>query len=1221
MDKTAIKNFSVRARKKLIEDIIQKAYELGITENETKQIEVFEGGFRVKGLENSKIYKKYEIDQRAKLISKINEKGLEQVVEEVAYTWFNRFIALRFMEVNEYLPTGVRVLSSIEEGKTEPDIIKEALEIDLEIDKDIVYDLMDRGDTEDLYKYLIIKQCNQLGAIMPMVFEEISDYTELLLPDRLLQEGSVVMDLVESIEEDDYKEQVEIIGWMYQYYISEKKDEVFAGLKKNKKITKENIPAATQLFTPKWIVKYMVENSLGRLWLESHPDEELKATWKYYLEEAEQDPEVQQKLDELKDPNLNPEDIKILDPAMGSGHILVYAFDVMYDIYLKANYSEREIPTLILEKNLYGLDIDDRAGQLTAFALMMKARSKNRRVFRKKIDLNICSIQESNNLTEGQELKLDSPILQYFLESSEYEEREQLQYDLKYIIDSFIDAKEYGSILDIKKVDFDNIEKRLYEINNEHTDMFNQGYRNIILDKVPFLLKQAKIMSKKYDVVCTNPPYMGSKGMDIKLGDYLKKNYSEVSSDMSTVFMKKSLEYNKKNGFMAMINIPSWMFLSTYKGFRTHIINNSIIVNMLHLGRGVFGSDFGTTSFIFRGINQNNYNGTYRKLFKEQGLVDSADQKEEWFLENMGKYNMKQDEYFLIPGNPIAYWLSNTYILSFLDGKLCEYTKARIGLITGDNNRFLRLWHEVNSNNIGFNTLNVEESIESNLKWFPYQKGGTFRKWYGNHEYVVNWKNDGTEMKYDNSINGRIRSHNYNGDLSFKKGISWSSVTIGKFSCRYSPTGFMFDAAGPLCKVSNNDYLYLVLAYLSSKVAKEFLEVLNPTINMHPGYVESLPFKFNEILLLKDKIDNLSKSNIDISCEDWDSTEISWNFKQHPLIKYSSFKDVYRSNKIHISFKIWNDLTNENFKQLKSNEEELNRIFINIYGLQDELTPEVEDKDITISKADREKDIKSLISYALGCMFGRYSLDQEGLIYAGGDFTTKFKVESDEVMININDDWKSSSIDVTMDNILIIADDDYFEDDITNRFIDFIKVTFGLETLEENIDYIAETLKKKTNETSRQTIRRFFVKDFYKDHLKTYKKRPIYWQFDSGKQDGFKALIYMHRYDSSTVARVRTDYLHEIQKKYEAEINHIDILLDSELTPREESSALKKKTIINKQIAECKLYDQFIGHVANQEIEFDLDDGVKVNYEKFQGVLVPQVDGSKPIKSNLLTKI
>lgn len=1181
MNKSAIKNFAVRARNNLIEDITQKAYELGITKDEIKDTETFEGGFKIKGIENGKIYKKYEIKQREKLVSNIKAKGFEQVIEEVAYTWFNRFIALRFMEVNDYLPTGVRVLSSIEEGKTEPDIIKEALNIDLDINREIVYRLIDENDTEDLYKYVLIKQCNQLGQIMPMVFEEISDYTELLLPDNLLAEGSVIRDLVESIDEEDYKDQVEIIGWLYQYYISEKKDEVFADLKKNKKITKENIPAATQLFTPKWIVKYMVENSLGRLWLESHPDEELQAKWKYYLEEAEQDPEVQKKLDELKDPNLNPEDIKVLDPAMGSGHILVYAFDVLYDIYLKANYSERDIPKLILEKNLYGLDIDDRAGQLASFALMMKARSKNRRIFRRKIELNLCSIQESNGIPKE--------AIEYFCRGDLWSP--ETTKDVKCLIEVFHDAKEYGSILDVKNIDFDTIERRLEEIRNGDTiDLFQLQYREVILENLPPLVKQGRIMSEKYDVVCTNPPYMGNGGMNAKLSMNLNKKYPYTKKDMSTVFMEKCLKFVFDFGYMAMINNPSWMYLSSFEKLRKNLISKHTFVNMLHFGRGVFGSDFGTTSFVIRSTRINDYLAEYRKLFDSPGAVDNVEIKEKWFKEEKNIYFIKQESFYTLPGYPIAYWISGRVKAIFEDSiELVQYAQQKTRISTGDNNRFLKNWYEVN---------NCEMFYPK--KWVPYSKGGAFRRWYGNYELVLNYENNGYELS---NFKGYQKS---SPEYYFTPGLTWSSLTMAKISFRFLDRGFICDAKGPLLHINKlAKYGLYILAFLNSKITQSFLEFLSPTVDYNWGSIANLPLIITKDDKKRSYINDLVNKNIESSKTDWDSFETSWDFKHHPLLTYSLVKNNFDANKIETAFNRWSDFTNKQFAKLKANEEELNRIFIDIYELQDELVPEVEDKDITISIADRERDIKSFISYAVGCMFGRYSLDEEGLIYAGGEF-------------DIN---KYKTFIPTKDNVLVIADDDYFEDDIVNRFVEFVKVTFGEETLEENLDYISETLGNKANETSRQTIRRYFLKDFYNDHVKTYKKRPIYWLFDSGKQNGFKALIYMHRYDVSTVARVRTDYLHKLQKKYEAEVKRLDILINSDLSAREKATAKKKKDSVGKQILECIAYDQVIAHVANQKIEIDLDDGVAVNYGKFQGVQIPQGEGKKPLKADLLAKI
>ncbi|MGI6450842.1 MAG: BREX-1 system adenine-specific DNA-methyltransferase PglX [Desulfitobacteriia bacterium] len=1242
MDKTAIRNFAVKARRKLIEDITHKAYEIGITKDKILDIETFDGGFRVKGRENGKTFKKYELKQRDKLIQNIKYKGFEQVIEEVAYTWFNRFIALRFMEVNNYLPTGVRVLSSIEEGKTEPDIIQEALNIDLDLDPEIVYRLQDSNDTEDLYRYLLVKQCNQLGKIMPNVFEEIADYTELLLPDKLLAEGSVIRDLVEEIEEYDWKielneeEQkreaekgehgIEIIGWLYQYYISEKKDEVFAGLKKNKKIIKENIPAATQLFTPKWIVKYMVENSLGRLWLESHPNEELKAQWEYYLEEAEQDPEVQKQLDALKDPNLNPEGIKVLDPAMGSGHILVYAFDVLYEIYLSAGYSEREIPTLILEKNLYGLDIDDRAGQLATFALLMKARSKNRRIFRHKPRMNLCSIQESNDIPRE--------AIEYLVNPKEIElEKHIHREDVEYLIEVFHDAKEYGSIIEVKEIDFDTIEKRIEEIrNNVPEDLFELQYREIILEKFSPLIQQAKIMSQKYDVVCTNPPYMGKKGMNPELASFVENIYPNSKTDLFAVFIDKCIRMTKTLGYIAMITQHSWMFLGSYEKLRQMIFDNNTLINMVHLGPRAFeeigGEVVQTVTYVMRRSNISSYYATHLRLVEYSSQLE----KEKAYLNKSKLYRSTKEFYSKIPGFPIAYWCSKRISELFEHSLLLsDIASARLGIATGDNDRFLRIWHEVDVNNIGFNIKSREESKQTKKKWFPMNKGGEYRKWFGNDDYVVNWENDGYEICNFRDSTGKLRSRPQNLRDCFVSGISWTVIS-SKSSFRHSPTGFLYNNKGPCINTASKRDDLIILGLLNSIVTEYILQILSPTMGFEAGYISKIP-----VILVDDKkskIADLVNENIVKSTIDWDSFETSWDFKKHPLLIHKKEADT-----IGKAFKNWSAFANQQFNQLKANEEELNRIFIEIYGLQDELTPAVDDKDVTITRIydskeeipesmkgsnyvlTKEEVIKSFISYAVGCMFGRYSLDEEGLIFAGGDFDDKFRLRDGQWEIKAKEGWNKSRVNIIEHNVIPIVAGDYFEDDILERFVDFVKVSFGEDTLEENLDYIAETLGRKANETSRQAIRRYFLKDFYKDHVKTYKKRPIYWLFDSGRQDGFKALIYMHRYDPSTVARVRTDYLHSLQKKYEAEINHLDILIDSDISQREKAAVRKKKETILKQIEECRLYDEAIAHMANQRIEIDLDDGVKVNYAKFQGVEIPQGKGRKPLKADLLAKI
>ncbi|WP_352404439.1 BREX-1 system adenine-specific DNA-methyltransferase PglX, partial [Sporanaerobacter acetigenes] len=1015
-------------------------------------------------------------------------------------------------------------------------------------------------------------------------------YTELLLPDNLLAEGSVIRDLVESIDEEDYKDQVEIIGWLYQYYISEKKDEVFADLKKNKKITKENIPAATQLFTPKWIVKYMVENSLGRLWLESHPDEELQAKWKYYLEEAEQDPEVQKKLDELKDPNLNPEDIKVLDPAMGSGHILVYAFDVLYDIYLKANYSERDIPKLILEKNLYGLDIDDRAGQLASFALMMKARSKNRRIFRRKIELNLCSIQESNGIPKE--------AIEYFCRGDLWSP--ETTKDVKCLIEVFHDAKEYGSILDVKNIDFDAIERRLEEIRNGDTiDLFQLQYREVILENLPPLVKQGRIMSDKYDVVCTNPPYMGRNNLNNKLRKFVDLNYKESSDDLFAVFIQKNLDRIKLTGLVSMITQHSWMFLPKFEKLRCYFYELANIQSAIHLGARAFeeigGEVVQTVAFIANQIKSKKYIGRFIRLTN----YNTAYQKQENFKNKADYFISSQTKFMKLPNKPTAYWISEKVENIFDKGirldKLCNPCK---GIGTGNNDKFLRYWFEVNKIKFKTDYSSIQEAKNFESKWFMYNKGGPYRRWYGNNEYVINWENNGVEIKKQN--NSYVR----NSEFFFRPGITWTKVTSSNVSMRKFGHGFLFDDSGCCLFSYEIRYENYYLGLLNSKVFS-IIGGFGHSLTYQVGDIAKIPviqIKSEDLLnLINEKVSD----NITISKTDWDSFETSWDFKHHPLLTYSLVKNNFDANKIETAFNRWSDFTNKQFAKLKANEEELNRIFIDIYGLQDELTPEVEDKDITISKADRERDIKSFISYAVGCMFGRYSLDEEGLIYAGGEF-------------DIN---KYKTFIPTKDNVLVIADDDYFEDDIVNRFVEFVKVTFGEETLEENLDYISETLGNKANETSRQTIRRYFLKDFYNDHVKTYKKRPIYWLFDSGKQNGFKALIYMHRYDVSTVARVRTDYLHKLQKKYEAEVKRLDILINSDLSAREKATAKKKKDSVGKQILECIAYDQVIAHVANQKIEIDLDDGVAVNYGKFQGVQIPQGEGKKPLKADLLAKI
>ena len=1220
MDKNKIKSYAVWARRAMIEAVKDRAFKVGIEENKIHNIERLQGGFKVDGREE--IFN-IPSTHRDTLVKLINEKGYEQVIEEAAYTWFNRFMGLRFMEVNDYLPTGVRILSSEDEGKTEPDVLSKIndIEDELDLNLDYVYELQDKGTEqarEELYKYILIKQCNELGKIIPQMFEKIQNYTELLLPDNLLVEGSVIRKMVTDIDEEDWKEEVEIIGWMYQYYISEKKDEVFAALKKNVKITKENIPAATQLFTPKWIVKYMVENSLGRLWLEGHPNEELQKEWKYYLEEAEQEPEVEEELKKIREEHakLTPEDIKVLDPCMGSGHILVYAFDVLYQIYKEAGYGEREIPRKILQNNIYGLDIDDRAAQLASFALIMKARAYNRRLFREiereELELNLCSVQESNGITKE--------AIEYFSNGNQ-----QLKEDIEYLVSVFIDAKEYGSILEVQKVNFEVIKDRLSEI-DEFENLIFGDYRNIILDNFPTLIKQAEMMSRKYEVCVTNPPYMGYQGMNSKLLGYLKAKYPNSKTDLFAVFM----EYKnvKKDGYLGIINQQSWMFLSSFEELRKSILKSKILISMIHLGARTFdeigGEVVQSTAFII----QNSYTN-YKAQFIKVTSGKSSAEKENLYLNNVSErkyiYSVYMKEFTNIAGNSIAYWLSDKFFEIFKNSEsLSEVAAPRKGLATGDNDRFIRRWQELDNNKIGYNIKSYDEAKGSEYKWFLYNKGGEYRKWYGNNDFVLNWENDGYEIRNFKDNAGKLRSRPQNIAYYFREGITWSKISTNNFGVRYSPKGFAFDDAGSSV-FPPEEAIYYFTGLLCSKLATIFMEALNPTLNFQVGNVANIPVKFYDV---DERINILVKKCIDISKDEWDLFETSWDFKVHPLLKLLDKDEQHSMKSI---FLIWETECDKAFEKLKYNEEELNRIFIDIYGLQDELTPEVEDKDITIRKADRERDIRSFISYAVGCMFGRYSIDAEGLIYAGGDFNDKWQVVNDKWQVRklekdeegnvISDSWVDATFIPDVDNIIPITEDEYFEEDIVSRFIEFVKVVYGSETLEENLDFIAESLGVKANETSRQTIRRYFLKEFYKDHLKVYQKRPIYWMFDSGKNDGFKALVYVHRYNESTVAKLRTDYLHSLQRKYEAEILRLQTVSESTtLSAREKTQARKKIDRINKQIEECKLYDQVVAHVANERIGIDLDDGVKHNYGLFQGIKVP-TDSGKEVKMDLLAKI
>ena len=860
MNKTAIKNYAIWARVNLIEAAKQKAFEYEITENGEMKTGIDSVGGR--------LLSKAEKEQRNTLIAQIRQKGFNQVMEEVAYTWFNRFIALRFMEVNGYLPSKVRIFTD-ENGAFKPEILKEATRVELDgIDRDTVIHLLDKQDNEGLYKYLLITQCNALNAALPGMFEKIANYTELLFPNNLLKQDSVIGRMISDIPEEDWTDAVQIIGWLYQYYNSELKDETFALLKKNVKITKERIPAATQLFTPDWIVRYMVENSLGRLWYEGHKNDELKSTWKYYLDEAEQEPEVEEQLKKIRAEyaQIKPEDIKVIDPCMGSGHILVYAFDVLMQIYTSAGWSERDAAKSILENNLYGLDIDDRAGQLAYFAVMMKARKYNRRVLTMGITPNVMSIQDSGFMTDD--------LIEYVANRNS-----DIRADLRLLRKDLKDAKELGSIINVTKLDYPALYTRIAEIEQDFPeDLMTMAHRTDALEKLLPLIKQAQVMSQKYDVVVTNPPYMGSNGMNSTLDSFVKKEYPDSKSDLFAAFMEKADSFVRSKGFTSLITMESWMFLSSFEALRRKINTAKTIINMVHmpyLGKGgtSLGINFGTAAVIMRNAPSGDYNAQYEYTVyyetDENGVPYTFPTKNNrWGV-------AKQTDFNKIPGGPIAYWASNQVINVFSHGKnINDLAYPRQGLATGNNDHYLRLWFETKYSEIKRDSASHEEFFSSGAKYVPYNKGGAFRKWYANIEWVIRFD----KPNYD--VLQTVGNHLPSKEFYFRESITWSKVTSGGLSMRYIPNGSVFDVAG--CSIFADHDLKYILSFVNTKVMQHLMNILSQTLNYEVGSVKSIPLIVANDA--KHMIEDIAQENLEVSKKDLDSFETSWDFKKHPLI-------------------------------------------------------------------------------------------------------------------------------------------------------------------------------------------------------------------------------------------------------------------------------------------------------------------------------------------------
>ena len=1111
-----------------------------------------------------------------------------QVVEKVAYTWFNRFTALRFMDVNGYTSTGI---VSPAEGRTRPEILADAVAGVIDEDtpnttKQAVRELLEgRVPSQDAhgeaYRFLLVATCNQWHGAMPFLFEKIADYTELLMPADLLSSDSILARMRTVMTEDACKD-VEIIGWLYQFYISEKKDEVFAGLKKNVKITPENIPAATQLFTPHWIVRYLVENSLGRLWMLNNPGSSLVDQMEYYIAPEEPEEEFLR--------IFSPEGIKICDPACGSGHMLTYAFDLLYAIYEEEGYAASDIPALILTKNLFGLELDERAGALAAFSLTMKARSEQRRFFRKSVTPNVC-VLENVSFTDGE---LDGYIAEVG--------RELFTTDLRETMGQFEQAENFGSLIVPRMQDVAEVARVIEARGFEHSLFLREVHERVLK-----VLRMAEFLSPLYHVVVANPPYMGGKGMNGKLGDLANAQYPDSKADLYSMFMERALMMCRPSGLMAMINMQSWMFLSHFEKIRTKLLSNATLLAVAHLGERAFdtigGAVVSTSAFVFEYSHNASHKGEYLRLIDGRSEAEKAEMMRAAIADpdSNRRFRADSDDFLKIPGNPIAYWVSDRVLDLFQELQpLSSIAKPRQGLATSDNDRFLKQWHEVERGNFAILMDSLGAALSSGKRWFPCQKGGTFRKWFGNNNIVVNWENDGKElMDFAAQLYGSPTRTIKNIPFYFREGMTWSTISSSALAMRYSPVGFISETKGAVCFADSQDQLFGLLGFSNSPLVNHFLLTMSPTLDYHEGPVGKLPV-LSELPISSQ---TSARACVDIARADWDAYETSWDFTTLPLLspdhRGQTLEASYATLRAH-----WQSMTDE----MQRLEEENNRIFIDAYGLQDELTPEVPLEEITLTCNPayryggkntpeelegklRADTIRELLSYAVGCMFGRYSLDSSGLILAN---------QGDDIA-DYNAKVPAPSFEPDEDNVIPVLDGDWFADDITERFRKFLRVTIGEDYFQENLRFIEDALGKD--------LRKYFSKDFYGDHVKRYKKRPIYWMFSSPK-GSFNALIYMHRYRGDTVSVVLNDYLRDYITKLEGHRAEQQKITDNpELKQGDRTRAQKEVDRVAKVILELRDWERdVILPLAQQKIEIDLDDGVKANYPQF-GTALKKIAG------------
>lgn len=1175
MNKTSLKRYAPQARRDFIQAVTTRSQWLGIRLNlgrvEAEPCEV-RGDVAMIG---GRAWPASVGGLREALVERMRREGYFSTLEAIAYTWFNRLAALRYMELHDYLGHGRRVLSNPEGGP--PEVLAHAMELAESgelpgLRAELVRELKLANQDGELYRRVLVAQCNALHAAMPFLFEAIDDETELLLPDNLLHSDSVVAKLVGEIAEEDWAE-VEVIGWLYQFFISEKKDEVIG-----KVVKSEDIPAATQLFTPNWIVQYLVQNSVGRLWLMANPSSGLAAEWPYYIAPAEQTPEVQAQLDALiqtriaeDGDTLNPESLTVLDPACGSGHILVVAYDVLKAIYLERGYRLRDVPRLILEKNLYGLDIDGRAAQLAGFALLMKARADDRRLFSgEPPKLNMIALQES----KGLDLEELATHLQPFgIERGA----------LRSLIQIFEHAKTFGSLIQIPKALNDELAGMTQGLKQalQSGDLYAQQAAKDVLP----LVWQALVLGMQFDAVVANPPYMGGKGLNPLLKIFAATHFEDSKADTFAMFLERGFDYCRPTGFNSMVTMQNWMFLSTYEVLRGKILSSHTVCVLEQLpydGKQptAMGINFGVAATTFQKIKIPAYRASfdchrYFELTQECLPIKFPSRNER-------NLHAISDHFAQLPGTPVAYWVPAPIREAFKDSKpLSEILKTRLGLSTADNDRFLRHWHEVDIYRINFNATIDKIKNSKNHKWMPYQKGGAFRKWFGNLEYVVDWENDGYEIKCNVDENGRVRSHNYNGEYSFREGITWSDVTSGTNAFRYMPPGFLFDGRGSSGFTKEKSDLLFSLGLLNSRVSFECIAAINPTIAVNVGEIGKIPLH-PSAENIKEKIAELASIAIETAKADWNSFEQSWNFLGTP------WKNI--SPRASNCWNIWNKTTMERIARMQATEEEINSILTKCYNVESVIKIDIPVNQITLARADREKDCQRFVSYAIGCMMGRYSLDEPGLIYAHagneGFAPTRY-----------------TQFPADADGILPLTQTHWFPDDTAARVREFVRAVWGPDTLEENLAWLAESLGQKTGETPDETLRRYLADKFFKDHLQTYKKRPIYWLFSSGKQGAFQCLVYLHRYHAGTLARLRADYVLPLTGKMAARLDSLEADIRAASSTAARTRLTKQRDALRKQQHELLAYDEKLRHYADQRITLDLDDGVKVNYGKFGDLL------------------